>query len=137
MKNAGWILGTNYAPKPGGNRRRLIKIKKKCRRQTNGGTNWFGQSDIGTVSAPLQGNGEAKLDFGNCWTTGEVKVYLNDREVASAQKNTPSKIVSFKFHDGDILKLRDEGANSVIAINDITFRCSSGRTYFGLLAYLH
>ena len=46
--------------------------------------------------------------------------------IASAQKDTPTKTVSFNFQDGDILKLRDEGANSVIALNGITMKCSPG-----------
>ena len=121
MKNAGWNLGVEVWQNnnPG--------VAAKCRR----GTNWFGYSGgtkVGTVSTRLQGSGEATLDFGNCWPDyGVVKVYVNDKVVASAQRNTPSKTVAFNFHDGDILKFRDEGQNSVIAINDVTFRCSSGK----------
>ena len=120
MKNAGWNLGVEEWQNS------HAKVAEKCRR----GTNWFGWSahaKVGIVSTTLQGNGKATLDFGNCWDTGEVKVYLNDEVVASAQKNTPSKTVSFNFHDGDILKLRDEGPNSKITINDITFSCISGK----------
>ena len=120
MKNAGWNLGVENW------QNNNAAVAAKCRR----GTNWFGWTDssnVGSVSIKLQGNGEATLDFGNCWDAGEVKVYVDDKEVASAQPNTPSKTVSFNFRDGDILKLRDEGQNSVIAINDITFRCSSGK----------
>ena len=81
---------------------------------------------VGTISTRLHGNGEGTLDFGNCWDAGEVKVYLNDELIAFAEKNTPTKTVSFYFQDGDILKLRDEGANSVIALNGITMKCSPG-----------
>ena len=122
MKNAGWNLGVeNWQNNDAG-------VAAKCRR----GTNWFGWSPydkVGTVSTTLKGSGEVTLDFGNCWDSGEVKVYLNDELVASAQKNTPSKIVSFKFRNGDILKLKDEGPNSTIAINDIKFTCSTGSYY--------
>ena len=120
MKNAGWNLGVENW------QNNNAAVAAKCRR----GTNWFGWShwaNVGTVSIKLQGSGEATLDFGNCWDRGEVKVYLNDKVVASAQKNTPTKTVSFNFRDGDILKLRDEGQNSVIAINVLTFRCGSGK----------
>ena len=120
MENAGWNLGV------GNWKNNNPSLVADCRR----GTNWFGWSfdaKVGTVSTTLLGNGEATLDFGNCWDQGEVKVYLNDKEVASAQKNTTSKTVSFNFHDGDILKLSDEGPNSVITINDITLSCSSGK----------
>ena len=119
MANAGWNLELEtWQNNHGG-------VAAKCRR----GTNWFGWSahaDVGTVSATLQGNGEATLDFGNCWDKGEVKVYLNDWEVASAQENTPSKIVSFNFNDGDILKLIDGGGGrSMFVIN--AFKCRPTR----------
>ena len=120
MQTAGWNLGVekweNDAP----------FVASECRR----GANWFGWSHsatVGTVSNPLRGGGEATLDFGNCWSGGEVGVYLSDEEVASAHNNTPSKVVTFAFQDGDVLKLRGEGPNSVITINDIKFRCSKGR----------
>jgi len=119
MQNAGWNLGVEVWQND------KAVVAAKCRR----GTNWFGWSGharVGTVSTTLLGDGEATLDFGNCWDQGVVKVYLNDKVVASAHKNTPSKTVSFNFHHGDFLRLRDEGRNSIIAINDITFRCSSG-----------
>ena len=117
MKNAGWSLDiTDWQNNHG-------SVAPRCRR----GNNWFGWSGgagVGTVSTGLKGNGEATLDFGNCWDLGEVKVYLNDKIIASAEKNTPTKTVSFNFQDGDILKLKDEGANSVIALNGITMKCS-------------
>ena len=120
MENAGWNLGV------GNWKNDKPSLVADCRR----GTNWFGwssYSEVGTLSATLEGDGLATLDFGNCVSgDGEVKVYLNDKVVDSAQKNTPSKTVSFNFQDGDILKLRDEGSSSVIVINGITFMCSSG-----------
>ena len=88
---------------------------------------------MGTVSANLQGSGEVRLDFGNCWSSGVVKVYLNSREVANADKNTPSKIVSFSFKDGDLLEMKDTGENSIIAINDISFICGKSMIVKGCL----
>ena len=123
MQNAGWTLGVEYWQNTNtGN------VGNQCRR----GTNWFGwspSSTVGTVSVTLQGNGEASLDFGNCWNHGEVNVYLNENIVATAPIKTFSKKVSFNFNNGDILKLRDEGWGSVITINDIIFRCSSGKIF--------
>ena len=117
MKRAGWNLDLKYWQ----NFHR--DVAPRCRR----GNNWFGWSDhagVGTISTRLQRNGEATLDFGNCWDAGKVVVYLNDIAIASAEKNTPTKTVSFNFDHGDILKLRDEGANSVISLNGLTMKCS-------------
>ena len=116
MKNAGWSLDLGYWEN------NHDCCTSKCRR----GNNWFGfdhGAGVGTISTVLPGYGEATLDFGNCWDRGEVKVYLNDKIIASAQTNTPTKTVSFNFQDGDILKLKDEGANSVIALNGISMKC--------------
>ena len=116
MRNAGWNLDVlNWQANK-------AHVAAKCKR----GQNWFGWSymgDVGTVSTTLQGSGEIRLDFGNCWSSGVVKVYLNSREVANADRNTPSKIVSFSFKDGDLLEMKDTGDNSIIAINDISFIC--------------
>ena len=65
----------------------------------------------------MNGNGEGILDFGNCWTQGIVKVYLNGNEIGYADKNTPSKTIIFEYTDGAELKICDEGANSVIQFN--------------------
>ena len=71
-------------------------------------------------STTLNGNGEGILDFGNCWTQGIVKVFLNGNEVGYADKNTPSKTITFEYTDGAELKICDEGANSVIQFNQFT-----------------
>ena len=85
---------------------------------------WYGfgrAGEVGTISTVLRENGRAKLDFGNCWiepnTDDAVIVYLNDKEISSASKETPSKIIEFDFKDGDVLKL--EEVNNVIIFNDI------------------
>ena len=71
-------------------------------------------------STTLNGTGEGILDFGNCWNQGIVKVYLNGNEVGSADKNTPSKTITFEYTDGAELKICDEGANSIIQFNQFT-----------------
>ena len=121
MKNAGWTLGVEVWENNNAG------VLAQCRR----GSNWFGWShhtNVGAVSATLRGNGGATLDFGNCFhLEGEVTVYLNDKVVAKAEKNTPSKKESFNFNDGEILELRDEGDSSIISINDISFSCGYKR----------
>ena len=93
MKNAGWNLDVTVWQND------QADLLDKCRR----GKNWFGysaQPAVGNLSTSLRGSGEVTLDFGNCWDAGEVKVYLNDIEKASAASDTPSKIVTFGFNDG-------------------------------------
>ena len=123
MTKAGWNLGVEHWKND------RPDFLTRCRRETAGQTNWFGWSSnrtVGTVSTTLHENGRASLDFGNCWEGGKVKVYLNDRVVASAGAYTPSQTAMFDFQDGDMLKLRDEGYGAVIVINQITFSCSLG-----------
>ena len=79
---------------------------------------WGNSGAVGKISTVLKESGRAKLDFGNCWREPEdVFVYLNDKEIASAPKNTPSKTVEFDFNDGDVLKLEEPGKN-IISFND-------------------
>ena len=80
---------------------------------------WGNSGAVGKISTVLKESGRAKLDFGNCWiepnTDDAVIVYLNDKEISSASKETPSKIIEFDFKDGDVLKL--EEVNNVIIYN--------------------
>ena len=61
----------------------------------------------GYIKTKLEGFGTARLDFGNCWTSGTVKVLLDGIEIASAPANTPSKIVEFVFNSSE-LEIREE-----------------------------
>ena len=62
--------------------------------------NWYCWNDwevTGSIGTKLFGNGHGRLDFGNCWNTGIVRVLLNGTEIASASSNTPSTIIEFDF----------------------------------------
>ena len=61
----------------------------------------------GYIRTKLEGFGTGRLDFGNCWTSGIVKVFLDGIEIASAQNSTPNKIVEFAF-DSSELEIREE-----------------------------
>ena len=78
----------------------------------------------GSIKLILQGSGTATLDYGNPYTGGTVKVYLNNVEIDSAGKNTPSKKKVFDFKDGGVLKLTEKGV-SVLAINSLQFQCGN------------
>jgi hypothetical protein len=67
-------------------------------------TNWYAwknEDAVGTMKTTLIGKGKGSLDFGNCWSTGVVKVYLDGSEIETAGPGE-SKVVSFDYHDGQI-----------------------------------
>ena len=100
---------------------------------------WYGWNDhdeVGTISTTLKANNlpiptYGRLDFGNCWSNGVVKVYLDDKLIGEARANTPSKIIEFPMPNHDsTLKLRDEGEDSKIRFNNFQelYNCSKNFT---------
>ena len=89
-------------------------VRAKCGPQGQ----WFGYNGgggVGTVSTKLHKSTHCgKLEFGNCWNAGVVKVYYDDKLIGEAQPNTPNKVIEFPIPKDGELKIRDEGANSVI-----------------------
>ena len=74
-------------------------------------SNWYCWKDnepVGSIETTLFGNGRGRVDFGNCWTTGVVRLFLNGTEIASASSNSPSNVVEFDFTSGQTLKLVEE-----------------------------
>ena len=75
--------------------------------------NWWGfrsgKIPEGSIKTTFIGNGQAKLDFGNCYEYGTVTVYLDGRPRLTAFGNTTSKIFSFDFHDGSVLEIKENG----------------------------
>ena len=70
---------------------------------------------MGTVSTMLHKTTKCgKLDFGNCWNGGVVKAYFDDKLIGQAPPSTPNRVVEFPIPKDGELKIRDEGANSVI-----------------------
>ena len=65
------------------------------------------EDDNGYIKTKLEGFGTARLDFGNCWTSGTVKVLIDGIEIASAPVSTPNKIVEFEFNYSE-LEIREE-----------------------------
>ena len=75
--------------------------------------NWYGYEDasaIGSIKTTLSGTGRAKLNFGNCYKSGNVKVFLDNTEIAAASGDEKSKTVEFAYSDGNELKLTEDFA---------------------------
>jgi len=103
-------------------------IHWRCGSETNEVENWYGWksgASAGTISTILKGSGNLTIDFGNCWSEGEVKVYLDSKLMAAAPKLTKHVVKKFSFNQGALLEIKDEGANSIIRLNSITFECSA------------
>ena len=87
-----------------------------------GGYNTFwgytGGAPVGYVEATFKGSGIGTLNFGNCYSTGITKVFLNGHLISSAGPNQSSVVARFNFKSGDILKLAEEGTG-IIKINSL------------------
>ena len=77
----------------------------------------------GTLSTTLKGFGTVKLNYGNCYKSGQDKVYLNDQLIDIAKPNTRSKTKYFNYTDGSILKILETGAGN-LNMNLINFNCT-------------
>ena len=95
------------------------------------GPEWYGFSDmaeVGTISTTLYKSSKCgKLDFGNCWDVGTVRVYLAGELIGEAGPNTPSKIIEFAIPENSQLEIKDEGANSVIKFTNFEMVDCSGK----------
>ena len=80
---------------------------------------WYGWGGgVGSISTILHGNGRAFLNFGNCYTGGQVKVSKNDIEILSLDGLTTAQI-EIEFQDGDVIKLSEHNVG-VIQFNDLS-----------------
>ena len=96
---------------------------------------WFGflnnhngvlnEDDNGYIKTKLEGFGTARLDFGNCWTSGIVKVLLDGIEIDSATNSTPNKIVEFRFNSSE-LEIREEDIG-ILVFNSLEVLTCTGK----------
>lgn len=88
-------------------------------------TNWYGWTNgtpVGSISTILVGKGLARLYFGNCWNKGMVKVLLDGAEIGSAGPQEPNKMITFYYHEGSTLEIKEVDI-AVIQFNKLeTFR---------------
>ena len=86
---------------------------------SNCSDNWYTYSSGSPscyIKTTLNGNGRAKIDFGNCWDDGVAKLFLDGNEIASAGGSEVNVVKEFDFTDGAELKLMEEGSG-VISFN--------------------
>ena len=108
MKKNGWKLNIRHSM--------TSVYSPQCGMDT-----WFGYNhgrSVGSVQTMFHGTGKAVLNFGNCYQSGRVIVYLNGREISGANKNTPRKEVEFQYSKGDILRI-DEVLVAIIKLNSL------------------
>jgi hypothetical protein len=108
MRNRGWRINCdNYVP----------TAAPEARQIACGNSTWFGWSDsgVGSVTTILHGEGQARLDFGNCGQS-TVGVYLDGIEISSASAGVSSMVVDFTFTGPTLLEVRGE-TTSVIKMN--------------------
>ena len=119
MKNGWHFHFTDDGTRPTEN---YVSVGKHCF-----GAKWYGwsaHSKVGTLSALLQGSGAVTLNFENCWSDGNVNVYLDGKLKSTAAAGRKRKVVTFSFTPGSILSLKDEHGNAVVMLNSITFDCT-------------
>ena len=91
-------------------------------------SSWLGllnDDDAGYIKTKLEGFGTAKLDFGNCWTSGTVRVLLDGVEIDSAPDSTPNKIVEFRFNSSE-LEIREEDIG-ILVFNSLEVLTCTGK----------
>ena len=63
----------------------------------------------GSISTVLYGNGQGKLDFGNCYGH-DTNVYLNGTLISSSYGKS-RKVIKFDYQDGSTLKIEEPAGN--------------------------
>ena len=97
-----------------------------------GGDTWYGWTagnTVGSIRTVLEGFGIAVVKYGNCFNKGQVKLYLNDDLVSSANANVRNKIAKFLFSDGDVLKINENAG--IIKLNFFEIKCT-GKYYVNI-----
>ena len=99
----------------------------------NTGSSWWGWANyeaVGQLNVIAPMTTTARIDVGNCWNEGVVKVYVAGVQVLAAEVGEGSKVISFPVTAGDEISIRDEGENSVMRLNSLQFEVPSPPTKF-------
>ena len=78
---------------------------------------------IGWISTVLISSGRATLNFGNCYWKGQTKVFLNNKEIGTADSNQLNVKIEFAYNVGDTLKI-EEHNTGILRINSIKTECT-------------
>jgi hypothetical protein len=89
---------------------------------------YAGGSQVATASKTLTTAGTATLTYGNCWTNGQTKVYLNGAEIGSASSRTNAETVSFDITPSAVLSVKDATGNAVISMTSLQICESAAAT---------
>eukprot|EP00497_Spongosphaera_streptacantha_P003734 TRINITY_DN445_c0_g1_i1.p3 TRINITY_DN445_c0_g1~~TRINITY_DN445_c0_g1_i1.p3 ORF type:complete len:123 (+),score=17.06 TRINITY_DN445_c0_g1_i1:1160-1528(+) len=114
MKAAGWHLdhqqweGTHNYVKPRG-----------C---SPGYFAWTNGGGVGVMWTDLKGSGKVTIEFGNCWDSGNVKLYL-DGALKSTQGPKKWATLVLDYKDGDKLEIKDEDGNAVVHVRSVVVAC--------------
>ena len=95
MENNGWFVDVQY--------HNTLNTFATCDETT-----FFGSKsnlDAAQVITKFRGTGGAKLDFGNCWSSGFVSVFLNNALIKMARRNG-REVVKFNYRTGDVLAIK-------------------------------
>ena len=132
MKLNGWRMNIDYA-----NDKNKASVENQIYSKLCGNSTFWGYkygNATGSVIAPaFNGSGCAILDFGSCAENGITKVYHKRRTsnvyemIDVAHGMQVSKLVSFSYQPGDVLKLEEEGPG-VININSFRLKRSCNHT---------
>ena len=93
------------------------------------GSNWFGwdhNPNVGVLSYTMPAAGTGTVDFGNCWNTPNswCVLYIGGEKVGWAEPMEQHVISDIVFQAGDVLELKDEGANSVCKLSSLDLTCT-------------
>lgn len=120
MEAAGWMFGWNGEG--------TFKPQKLVYSGLVRKDSYWGFSNVvdGELALVLRGRGVLTLDFGNAMPEGaggRVAVFLNGEPRGRASAGEPSKLLTARFRDGDVLKFLE--SPGVIVINSLTFHCAA------------
>ena len=117
MQSNGWKIYTSHSSD--------AQYIEQC-----GSDTWFGYSygyAIGSAKATFVGQGEATLTFGNCYHSGQVLVYLNDKKIAHANALVLGKEVTFNYSRRDDLMIKEVNT-AIIKLNSLRIRSNGTKT---------
>ena len=98
---------------------KIARWNKYCKTETFWGYK-YGPA-VGKISYIFKGDGKASLEFGNCFTRGMAKVYLNKDLIASTRGENTEKVFAYK--KGDILMIK-EVDTGIFIIHSLKISCT-------------